>query len=677
MWYGRTGVDLEIDLSRGNIERKEGDPKEFEHFLGGKGINSKMAWDRLPPELDPFSPDNLLIFGAGVLDGTIAPSANRTTVTTKAPQWKFLINSSVGGFWGPALKKAGYDTISFTGKSSAPVYVWIDNDKIEIRDASHLWGKDTFETQRIIREELKNDKVEILCIGQAGENRVYMATIEQRGGASASRGVAAIMGSKNLKAVAVYGTKDVYVANPSKFYELCDQILKRSEKVRDFVDQYTYSITQFVYNRFVYFDGVKVSEGEYDWPVMHTDFNKEYETRRIACCNCAVRCKSVISLPRKKSFFAKCQSLYSYQLLGHTDWSNGMDFWKVCEGYGLDTFSLPPVLALAADLYQKGVLTKEDTGGLHLEVNNMEAYAELLKKVVYRQGIGDILANGSDEACRHFLGKDAEDYPLVLVKGCEQIPGSFYVPHNAFQAAISERGDQSRIMQWYNSLLCYFFPKGVDREDLEALYPGYKKEDFDTPYHPYPKVDKEEYIKEGYFNYPEEFKKWFLDESIGGNYAGDHWESMIHFIEFSEHITTMSDITGLCFFWTGFYLFPPVSEVGTTSVGVMAKLVSHATGLDVDENEALKICRRVENIVKAYNLRAGLRREDDKVPKQYFEKDPKPPLVRLDRKKWDMWLDKYYKLKKWNKKSVPTKEVLNELDLGYVQEELKRRGILE
>jgi aldehyde:ferredoxin oxidoreductase len=232
-------------------------------------------------------------------------------------------------------------------------------------------------------------------------------------------------------------------------------------------------------------------------------------------------------------------------------------------------------------------------------------------------------------------------------------------------------------MQWYTSLLCYFFPEGVDRENIEAVYPGYKKEDFDTPYHPYPKIDKKEYIRQGYFNYPKEFEKWFLDPKIGGNYAGDYWEQMIHFVEFSEHITTMSDITGLCFFWTGFYMYPPYSDVNRTSVGVMADLISSATGLDIDEKEALTICNRVENVVKAYNLRAGLRRKDDTVPKQYFEKDPPPPLKKLDRAKWDMWLDEYYKLRKWNNESVPTKERLEELGLGYIIEELERRGILK
>ena len=250
-------------------------------------------------------------------------------------------------------------------------------------------------------------------------------------------------------------------------------------------------------------------------------------------------------------------------------------------------------------------------------------------------------------------------------------------PHCAVQTAICERGEQSKVMQWYNAFLGDFLGKDDDPEDIEALYPGYTKKDFATPYHPYPKVDKKEYIREGYFNFPSEYAEWFLDESIGWNLTGDHWESMINYISFSEHIRTMSDITGVCCLWTGNFLFPPFSGVGKTTVGVLGELVSYATGLDIDENEAIKICARVENLVKAYNLRAGLRRKDDTVPKYHFEKDPGPPFEKLDSKKWDFWLDQYYKLKGWNKESVPTREVLEELGLGSVSEELERGGILK
>ncbi|MBI4188103.1 MAG: aldehyde dehydrogenase, partial [Chloroflexi bacterium] len=186
MWYGWTGTGLEVDLSRGNTKKTQGDRSMYETYLGGLGLITKLFWDRVPPETDPFSPDNLLIFGAGSLVGTAAPGANRTLLVTRSPLNNYLNYPSMGGFWGAELKFAGYDTLIISGKSLSPVYIYINNDKVEIRDASHLWGKDVFETQRLIRAELKNEKAQIMCIGPAGENKVLFASIEHGPGCSMS-----------------------------------------------------------------------------------------------------------------------------------------------------------------------------------------------------------------------------------------------------------------------------------------------------------------------------------------------------------------------------------------------------------------------------------------------------------------------------------------------------------
>src|SRR3990170_5891812 len=194
MRYAETGYNLEIDLSRGNIERIETDPKLTELHLGGLGTNTKMLWDRVPPETDPFSPDNLLIFSTGLLCGTPATGANRTIVSTISPQTLLLGYSMMGGFWAPELKYAGYDKVILRGKSPDLVYLWIHNDKVEIRDAAHLKGKGAIETAELIRQELNEPKAQVSAIGLAGQNRVYFASIEQ-GRSSASRGgIGAVMG---------------------------------------------------------------------------------------------------------------------------------------------------------------------------------------------------------------------------------------------------------------------------------------------------------------------------------------------------------------------------------------------------------------------------------------------------------------------------------------------------
>jgi len=226
MRYAETGFNLEIDLSRGNIERVETDPRLTELHLGGLGTNAKILWDRVPPEIDPFSPDNLLIFSAGLLGGTAATGANRTIISTISPQTLFMAFSMMGGFFAPELKYAGYDKIIFRGKSSSLVYIWIHNDKVEIRDASHLHGKGAVETAELIRKELNEPKAQVAAIGLAGENQVYMASIEHSRSSASRLGVGAVMGSKGLKAVAVRGTKDVTVARPAEFIALCNEVLK-------------------------------------------------------------------------------------------------------------------------------------------------------------------------------------------------------------------------------------------------------------------------------------------------------------------------------------------------------------------------------------------------------------------------------------------------------------------
>src|SRR3990172_12143288 len=211
MRYAETGFNLEIDLSRGNIERVETDQRLTELHLGGLGTNTRILWDRVPPETEPFSPDNLLIFSTGLLCGTPATGANRTIVTTYSPQTLLMGYSMMGGFWAPELKYAGYDKVIFRGKSPKLIYLWVHNDKVEIRDAGHLKGKGAVETQELIKKELNEPNAQVAAIGLAGENRVYTASIEQGRSSSSRLGGGAVMGDKGIKAIAVRGTKDVNI----------------------------------------------------------------------------------------------------------------------------------------------------------------------------------------------------------------------------------------------------------------------------------------------------------------------------------------------------------------------------------------------------------------------------------------------------------------------------------
>jgi len=419
MEYGWMGTNLEIDLAQGSIEKKEGDAELTGMYLGGKGTNAKILWDRVPPDVNPFSEDNLLIMGTGILTGTIVPGANRTIVTFKSPVTNVHANSAVGGFFGAELKSAGYDTIVFSGKSSAPVYLWIRDDQVEVRDAGHLWGKDTFDTERIIQEELQEDQVQVLCIGPAGENRVYSATIEGNNGVSASRaGAGAVMGDKNLKAIAVRGTKDINIARGPELLALRNQILNRTGPKMELNKNYIGSTTTRLLKRHLW--AMDHFAGDVSPDVQHTvkndldnmliDYVRKFKTRVVGCHNCVIACKWVFPKPDGKGFFAtKCQvfsaPMIQCQLV---DFNFALTFFYRCQKYGLDVISLSNIVAFAIDLYRKGILTKQDTEGMHLEWGNPDVVFTLIDKITHREGIGGILADGVYRAARQ-IGKGAEN----------------------------------------------------------------------------------------------------------------------------------------------------------------------------------------------------------------------------------------------------------------------------
>ena len=647
MSYGWASHNIEIDLTEGRIDKKENDPNLNETLLGGRGIGSKILWDRVSPETDPFSSDNLLIFGTGALTGTLAPSANRTVLTTRSPQTNFQTFSSMGGHWGAELKHAGYNTIVISGKSSKPVYLWINNERVEIREASHLWGKDVRETQKIIQGELKTKLVQILCIGQAGENKVSVSSIEHDTGGSFSRaGVGAIMGDKKLKAIAVYGTKDLNIAKPSEFIELCKKILRKSAKLRAFVDDWSHTrITGLVGL------GAYGNLGETQpWPNVgdiHEDFLKKFSIRRPACYNCQLSCKSGIRLPEGWNAFFKCQSWFAFLLACKIqDFTFNAECYHLCERYGLDSMSTASVIAFAIDLYIKGILTEKDTGGVHLEYGNANLAFSLISKIARREGIGDVLANGVYEAAR-LIGRGAEEHAYHNKK-LEIPPYNLWIPYLAFITAISEKGDPTRIA---GAIPQHYFQKPV--EERKAL------------------------IEEGFWPYPEEFKKYFWD---GFDWTGGDYERNVKMASYDWDKGTLADCTGLCIFWTGFWPYAPIQ------VADQVNLISYATGMDVDENEIIKIAKRAAMLLRAYNVILGLRRKDDTIHEKWFKKprdeerysrgSPNPPERALDHRTFNKWIDEYYKIRGLNSEGIPLEEELDNLDLDYVIQELQQRGLI-
>ena len=650
MRYAETGFNLEIDLTRGNIERVETDPRDTELYLGGLGTNAKILWDRVPPEVEPFSPDNLLIFGTGLLCGTPATGANRTIVSTISPQTLLLAYSMMGGFWAPELRYAGYDKVILRGKSPDLVYLWINNDKVEIRDASHLQGKGAVETAELIQEELKEPKAQVAAIGLAGENRVYMASIEQ-GRSSASRlGIGAVMGDKGLKAIAVRGTKDVNIARPAEFMELCNEVLEyikaREEKPVPGVMPILAGLGS---PQEMKLHDEKWHTENFMWGNSRTRkkdyWNKEVEekwrntqesvrTRLVSCYNCPMKCGATISVPGISTYQMKCFSKLTYTMAAYSDLDFGFKIAQRATEYGVDGFSTPQVMAFALELYENGILTDDDMPGMPSD--NEERFYWLLDRIVRREGIGDILADGTHWAAQK-IGKGAEAYAHNNIKKHEQLPLKLSMLNPVY-------------------FIMYCTGEKINITQIEGQFP---QAPFATM------EEREDFVKDWIQVPDEKFKQYLLDWEFRGENSNPYYPTVdmsVDIVDWQETMHYIDDALGMCAGLSSFPLKPPYH------IHNYPDFISSGAGIDMDEAGLKQIFRRIRNLVRAINVRRGLRRADEKPPEDHWKKR----FPELEEK----LLDAYYKFKGWNNQGIPTKETLHELSLDYVSEDFLQRGIL-
>jgi benzoyl-CoA reductase subunit BamB len=650
MRYGETGYNLEIDLTRGNIERVETDPKLTELHLGGLGTNSKILWDRVPPETDPFSPDVPLIFSTGLLGGTPAPGANRTIITAYSPQTLLMGYSMMGGFFAPELKYAGYDKVIFRGKSPDLIYVWINNDKVEIRDASHLHGKGAVETQELIRRELKEPNAQVAAIGLAGENRVYTASIEQ-GRSSASRlGLGAVMGDKRIKAVAVRGTKDINLARPAEFIELCNDVLKYIKFRNENPVPNVMTILQGLGSpqEMLHFDEKWHTEN-FMWGnarVRKRDYwNKEIEgkwretqetvrTRLISCYNCPMKCGAIISVPGLSTYMMKCFSKLTYTMAAFSDLDFGFRIAQRASEYGVDGFSTPQIMAFAFELKEAGILTDADFAGC--PPDNEEKFFWLLDRIVRREGIGDVLANGTHWAAQA-IGKGAEAYAHNNIKKHEQLPLKLGMLNPVY-------------------FLMYATGEKINITQIEGQFPQA----------PFMTMEERQGFIKDWIQVPDEkFKQIVLDWEPRGERSNPYYPTVdmsVDIVDWQEKMHYIDDALGVCAGLSSFPLKPPYH------IHNYPKLISAATGMDMDEAGLTQVYKRNRNLIRAINVRRGLRRADEKPPEDHWKKR----FPELEEK----LLDAYYKFKGWNKDGIPTKETLHELGMDYVGEDLEQRGII-
>ncbi len=650
MRYAETGFNLEIDLSRGNIERVETDPIDTERYLGGLGTNAKMLWDRVPPEVEPFSPDNLLIFSAGLLCGTPAIACNRTIVTTISPQTELMAFSMMGGFWAPELKDDGYDKVVLRGKSPDLVYLWINNDKVEIRDASHLQGKGAIETAELIQQELKEPKAQVAAIGLAGENRVYFASVEQ-GRSSASRGgIGAIMGDKGVKAIVVRGTKDINVAQPDEYMALCNEVLEYIKFREDnpipgvipilavlgspqemAIHDEKWHTENFMWGNARHRrKGFWTEEIAKEW----SETLDNMRTRLISCYNCPMKCGATINVPGQKTYMMKCCSKLTNPMAAMSNLEFGFTIAQRATEYGLDGYSTPQVMAFALELYEDGILTDDDFPGMPSD--NEGRFFWLLERIVRREGIGDVLANGTYWAAKQ-IGNGAEAYAHNTIKKHEQLPLKLSMLNPIY-------------------FLMYYTGEKINITQIEGQFPQ----------GPFPKREHREKFVKDWFQVPDDkFKQIFLDWEPRGENSMPYYPTVdmcCDIVDWQEKMHYIDDALGMCAGVSSFHIKPPYH------IHNFPKFISAGAGIDMDEAKLTQAVKRYRTLVRANNIRRGMRRKDDKPPDDHWKKR----FPELE----EELLDAYYKLKGWNQDGIPTKASLHELGLDYVAEDFIARGIL-
>jgi benzoyl-CoA reductase subunit BamB len=652
MRYGETGFNLEIDLSRGSVEREATDSKLTELYLGGLGTNAKLLWDRVPPEIEPFSPDNLLIFAAGLLAGTPAPGANRTIISTISPQTLLMAYSMMGGFFASELKYAGYDKIIFRGKSPKLVYIWINNDKVEIRDAAHLKGKGAVETAELIKKELKDPNVQVAAIGLAGENRVYTASIEQGRSSSSRLGVGAVMGDKGIKAVVVRGTKDINLARPAEFYGLSKDILQYIKVRGDNPVPGVMTILQGLGSpqEMLHVDEKWHTEN-FSWGNARTrrkDFwNKEIEdrwktvqeqarTRLVSCYNCPMKCGAIISLPGMSTYMMKCFSKLTYTMAAFVD---DLDFgFRIAQRateYGVDGFSTPQIMAFAFELREAGILTENDFAGC--PTDNEGKFYWLLDRIVRREGIGDVLANGVYWAARQ-IGKGAEAFDHNTIKKHEQLPLKLGMLNPVY-------------------FLMYATGEKINITQIEGQFPQA----------PFPTMEERENFVKDWIQVPDDkFKQYLLGWEPRGDHSNPYYPTVdmsVDIVDWQEKMHYIDDALGVCAGLSSFPLKPPYH------IHNYPQFISSGVGIDMDEGKLTQVYNRNRNLIRAVNVRRGLRRADEKPPEDHWRKR----FPELE----EQLLDAYYKFKGWDNQGIPTKKSLQGMDLGYVAEDLEQRGIIK
>jgi aldehyde:ferredoxin oxidoreductase len=617
--YGWMGTILRVDLTSGKIEKTPFSKELRRDYIGGRGVNSRILYDEVKPGTDGLDPANVLVFGTGPITG-LPVASGRLTITAVSPLNNLLGDANGGSHFSPELKFAGYDHIVFTGKAAEPVYLRIENGKVELREAKHLWGRLTDETQEMIREELGDTRVQVSSIGPAGENLVRLASvIVGSEGCAARGGVGAVMGSKNLKAVAVRGTRGVQVAQPGALRDYFLDMKRRMMSNRNYPSFSTYGTKYFFAGRhFAGGLGMKNSQETgsfrgYD-EIKAETLRQQYVVKDKACFGCVNHCRDWFEI--KAGPYAGLKGV-GIELAEQETWGSLLDndnapsIYKahvLGNQYGIDTMECGEVIAAATEWYKKGLITRQDTQGVELDWGNYEAFLAMVPMIAKREGIGDLLAEDGVLAAKR-LGPEAQK-SITSFKGVLKTNWDLRtVPTYAFAHAVSTRG----------------------ADHLRGALPLRKLE-------------------------------------APGDYKGVAAQ-----VYSNTYECTIADALELCKFSTPFLNME-------LKVEDMAPLFEIATGIKMSEEEMRQAADRIWTLERSFLAREGVTRKDDFMVGRFMDEPvqngPYKGLA-FDRTAWDKMLDEYYDLVGWNKEGVPTRARLESLGLGEVADELERLGRLQ
>jgi len=643
MPFGYHRKVLHVDLTQRNLQVEEPDEALYRKYGGGSALALYYLLKEMPAGVDPLSPDNVLVLALSVLTGAPISGQSRMTAAARSPLTGGIGDSQTGGFWPAELKFAGFDAILIKGKAQKPVYLWIHDGEYELRDASHLWGKITGEAEAMIRDELGDQKIEVLQVGPAGEKLVRFAAIMNMSNRANGRtGLGAVMGSKNLKAIAVRGKDRPQLANKSSLNDLARWgaktvpdsdiagLAKYGTAETTGANQVLGTLPAYNYNSGV-FEQWEAIDGTtmYDTILRGASEGDQDRKGRDTCYACTVRCKRVVEITEGPYKVDPHYGGPEYETTSTFGNYCGIDDLaaiakanELCNKYGMDTISCGATISWAFEAWSEGKLTAEETGGLDLTWGNAEAMVKLTGMVARREGFGDVLAEGSERAAAR-IGRGTEAY-LITSKG---------------QEAPAHMPQVKRSL----ALIYAVNPFGADHQSSEHD-PAYE-DDFE-----------------------------FYEDRLAMLGLTDPQETQslnaekVRYARKTQYLYSALDSFDLCQFVYG----PAWQLYGPDQIVTAIQAITGWDDFSIEELQ--EIGERRLNLMRAFNAREGIDRNGDKLPEKFFKKALKGGAsdgLKLDRDEFEAALDVYYQQSGWDVESgIPTRSTLENLDLGWVAEQI-------